>query len=116
MQIVPAETFKNTAQNSPKHAISCEKSILFSGGSPPQTPTLVDPTPPRPKQAFWIHICVSSHIHAHGFGLVHKSTLSRCTDTAGITKSKSAYDIFFSALRWSKFAASPDLAYPRVVQ
>ena len=53
---VPGQIFKNTAQNSPKHAISSAKIRIFlvSGPSPiPQNPPSVDPSP-RQNQGFWI--------------------------------------------------------------
>ena len=50
---------KNTAQNSPIHAISTEKKIFFRGGAYPplHTPRPVDLTP-RPSQTIWIRLCV----------------------------------------------------------
>ena len=50
MQLLSSRFSKNTAQNSPKHAISSENSLFFLGYSiaHPQTHLPVDPTP-RPE-------------------------------------------------------------------
>jgi len=54
MQIIP-QNFKNTAQNSPKHAMSNENSFFFWGGghTSPQ-PNLLDP-PLRPQNSSKIY-------------------------------------------------------------
>jgi len=60
MQIVPPEFRKNTAQNSPKYAISIEEiHFLFCGGPITLCKPLTRWTPHlAPNQTFWIRLCI----------------------------------------------------------
>ena len=69
MQIVPRFS-KNTAQNSPKHAISSERKIHFSSPDP----FTGGPQSSPPNQAFWVRLCVP-HNSSQNYACAHQPPL-----------------------------------------